>query len=193
MKVVASFADLPSADRYMNDQRVDILIIDEALPRSVDVGQVIRKLLTQHPGLGVLMIASRPTGSLIRRVLDCGARGFLHKDDAVEVTLVEAIHVMRKGGLFLSRRANQLIRAQRALPDRMSARDVDVLQLTADGFAAKEISAHIGIGEKTVYRILDNLRAYYGAQNNANLVNIAYQTKLLPSNDPDDQHDDHGP
>ncbi|MCS7071036.1 MAG: response regulator transcription factor [Anaerolinea sp.] len=186
MQVTASFGDLSLADRFMKDNRVDILIIDDTLPRSVDVGRVIRKLLTQHPSLGILMVASRPTGSLIRRVLDCGARGFLHKDDAMDVTLIEAIQGMRKGGLYLSRRANQLIQAQRALPDKMTSRDVDVLQLMADGYEAREISAQIGVSEKTVYRILDGLRAIYGAQNNANLINIAYRAKLLPSNDPND-------
>lgn len=186
MKVTAAFGDLSLADRFMKDNRVDILIIDDTLPRSMDVGKVIRKLLTQHPSLGILMVASRPTGTLIRRVLDCGARGFLHKDDAMDVTLVEAIHGMRKGGLYLSRRANQLIQVQRTLPEKMSGRDVDVLQLTADGYEAKEISAQIGVGEKTVYRILDGLREFYGAQNNANLINIAYQAKLLPSNDTND-------
>lgn len=187
MKVTAAFGDLSPADRFMRDNRVDILIIDDTLPRSVDVGRVIRKLLAQHPSLGILMVASRPTGTLIRRVLDCGARGFLHKDDAMDVTLVEAIHGMRKGGLYLSRRANQLIQVQRTLPEKMSGRDVDVLQLTADGYEAKEISAQIGVGEKTVYRILDGLREFYGAQNNANLINIAYQAKLLPSNDTNDR------
>ena len=134
------------------------------------------------------MIASRPTGSFIRRVIDCGARGFLHKDDAsVDGILIEAIQGIRKGSLYLSRRANQLMTAQHALPERMQERDIDVLQLTADGYEAGEISAQIGVSEKTVYRILDALRQIYGAQNNANLINIAFQSKLLPSNDTTDQ------
>lgn len=72
----------------------------------------------------------------------------------------------------------------------MKSRDVDVLQLIADGYEAKEISAQIGVGEKTVYRILDGLREIYGAQNNANLINIAFQSRLLPSNEPSDATDE---
>lgn len=190
MKVSASFEDLPPADHFMRDNRVDILIIDDSLPRSRDIGRAVRNLLTQHPSLGILMLAGRPTVSLIRRVLDCGARGFLHKDDAVDVTLVEAIQGMRKGGLYLSRRANQLIQIPRTLPENMKSRDVDVLQLIADGYEAKEISAQIGVGEKTVYRILDGLREIYGAQNNANLIKIAFQSRLLPSNELSDATDE---
>jgi DNA-binding NarL/FixJ family response regulator len=73
------------------------------------------------------MIASRPTGSFIRRIIDCGARGFLHKDDAsMDGILIEAIQGIRKGSLYLSRRANQLMTAQHTLPERMQERDIDV-------------------------------------------------------------------
>jgi len=185
--VVSSFGDLQTADQFMKANRVDILIVDDSLPRSLDIGKLFRKLLTQHPSLGIVMVASRPTASLIKRVLDCGARGFLHKDDTMDLTLIEAIQGMRKGGMYLSRRASQLTQVQRMLPEKMTGRDIDVLQLTADGYEAKEISAQIGVAEKTVYRILSALREIYGAQNNANLINIAYQSSLLPSNDISDQ------
>jgi DNA-binding NarL/FixJ family response regulator len=186
VKILASFADLLSVEQFLKDNRVDILIIDDTLPRSIDIGSVIRKLVTLHPNLGILMVAGRPMVSLVRRVLDCGARGFLHKDDAMDVTLLEAIHGMRKGGLYLSRRVNQLFQVQRRLPDKITGRDLDVLHLTAEGFEVKEISAQIGVTDKTVYRILAGLREFYGAQNNTNLINIVYHAKLLPTNDSSD-------
>ncbi len=184
LEISAAFPDLSPVEPFLRTRRVDILIIDDTLPRAVNVGRAIRGLLTHHPGLGVLLLASRPTHSLIRHVLDCGARGFLHKDDAMEVTLVEAVQGIRKGGLYLSRRANQLVQARRALPDPITPRDVDVLQLLAEGYEVREIAAQIGVSEKTVYRILDGLRTAFGAQNNANLIALAHRAGLLLDPDP---------
>ena len=62
---------------------------------------------------------------------------------------------------------------------KINERDLDVLQLTADGFEVKEISAHLGLSDKTIYRIQATLREIYNAQNNANLIDIAHQLKLF--------------
>lgn len=187
IKVVASFGDLPSADRFMKENRVDVLIVDDSLPPSLDIGRAVSQLIDQHPGLGVLMIASRPTASLINRVIECGARGFLHKDDSLDVILVEAIQVISNGGQHLSRRATDLTRVQRVLPKHLKDRDIDVLQMTADGYEASEISAQIGVSKKTVYRVLETLRSIYGAQNNAHLIDIAHHLNLLDCEEKPDQ------
>jgi two-component system response regulator DesR len=146
-------------------------------------------MLTHHPGLAILLIGSRPTGSLIKRLLDHGARGFLHKNDDHDNSLIDAITVVRKGGMYLSPGASRLLKAQRPKPGKISERDLDVLQLTADGFEVKEISAHLGLSDKTIYRIQATLREIYNAQNNANLIDIAHQLKLFDH----DEVTDHDP
>jgi DNA-binding NarL/FixJ family response regulator len=41
LKVTASFGDLPAADRFMKENRVDIVIIDDSLPHTMDIGKSI--------------------------------------------------------------------------------------------------------------------------------------------------------
>jgi DNA-binding NarL/FixJ family response regulator len=187
IQVMATFAEFSSLERFLKAHRGDVLVIDDSLPRPTNLGREVKRLTSHHPGLAILMIAHRPTASLIQRLLEQGAHGFLHKDDDLDSSLNDAIVLARKGGTYLSPGASRVLKAQRTKPDRITERDLDVLQLTADGFEAKEISAHLGFSDKTIYRILAMLREVFGAQNNANLIDIAHQLKLLAPHDPTDQ------
>ena len=95
--VTAALADFQGLDNFTRQNRVDVLLIDDSLPRSVDVGDAIKRLLHHHPGLAVIVLSSRPIASVIRRVLDRGAHGFIHKDDQLAETLVIGIQAVRRG------------------------------------------------------------------------------------------------
>jgi DNA-binding NarL/FixJ family response regulator len=56
------------------------------------------------------------------------------------------------------------------LSDELQQRDIDTLQLTADGFQVKEISSHMGLVSKTIYRTLQMLRDVYHPHGNAQLM-----------------------
>ncbi len=136
--------------------------------------------------LAVLMLAQRPTATLLRLLREHGVHGMLHKDDDLERGLLSAIPMIADGGFSVSPRISRLLDVQRPLPDELQQRDVDVLQLTADGFQVKEISSHLGLASKTIYRTLQMLREVYDAHSNAQLIDIAHQKKLLDAGDEDD-------
>lgn len=156
--VTAALADFQGLDNFMQQHRVDVLLIDDSLPRSVDVGDAIKRLLHHHPGLAVIVLSSRPIASVIRRVLDRGAHGFIHKDDQLAETLVIGIQAVRRGATYLSPRVSSLLTLERPRPSLIDERALDVLRLMVDGYTAGEIARQIGIGVKTVYRIQTSMR-----------------------------------
>lgn len=178
-EVVGMFSSFPEADKFLTDHHAHVLIIDDSLPRATNLAHEVKQIIDRHPGLAVLMIARRPTASLARLLLDHGARGVMHKDDDMDRGLNYAIQLAAKGGISISPRVSRLLEFQRPLPNRVEQRDIDVLQLLAEGYQAKEISAHLGLHRKSVYRILRTLRTVYDAQSNAHLIDIAHQKKLL--------------
>ncbi|GIK28171.1 response regulator transcription factor [Anaerolineae bacterium CFX9] len=178
-EVVGTFSNFPEADKFLTDHRVRVLVIDDSLPRATNLAQEIKRLLDRHPGLAILMIAQRPTASLVRLLLDHGARGLIHKGDEMERGLNHAIQLAARGGISISPSVSRMLEFQRPLPKHIAQRDLDVLQLVAEGFQAKEISAHLGIHRKSVYRILRTLREVFDAQSNAHLIDIAHQNHLL--------------
>ncbi len=106
----------------------------------------------------------------------------LHKDDDLERDLSSHSHD-RRWRDSISPTVSRLLDVQRTLPDELQQRDIDVLQLTADGFDVKEISSHLGLAGKTIYRTLQMLREVYDANSNAQLIDIAHQNKLLDTED----------
>jgi DNA-binding NarL/FixJ family response regulator len=179
--VVGVFADFQAAHQYLDDHPVDVLLIDEALPRHTDLLQEVKSLCLQHIGVAVVVILPRPTLSLVQQLLKHRVRGILYKQDDLEYCLVQAIIWGKQRGIHLSPGVSHLIDSQRTLPVALTQRDYDVLKLLADGLEPKEIALQIGVGSNTVYRILWTLRDLFSAQNNAHLITITLQSKLLDS------------
>jgi DNA-binding NarL/FixJ family response regulator len=61
-----------------------------------------------------------------------------------------------------------------------SPREVDVLELLADGCAAAEVSARLGISVKTVESLKDRVFHKLGVRNSAHAVRVAIDWGLLP-------------
>ena len=181
IQVVGMFAYFSEAHKFLNDSHATVLLVDDSLPRSTNLAQEVKQMMERHPGLAVLMLAQRPTASLIRLLLDHGVSGMIHKDDDLEHDLNQAIRLTSLRGVYLSPTISRLLDMQHPLPKRIHQRDIDVLQLLADGFQIKEISAHLGLNRKSVYRSLRTMRTIYDAQSNAQLIDIAHQSKLLDS------------
>ena len=181
IQVVGMFAYFSEAHKFLNDSRAHVLMVDDSLPRSTNLAQEVKQMMGRHPGLAVMMLAQRPTASLIRLLLDHGVSGMIHKDDDLEHDLNQAIRLTSLRGVYLSPTISRLLDMQHPLPKRIHQRDIDVLQLLADGFQIKEISAHLGLNRKSVYRSLRTMRTIYDAQSNAQLIDIAHQSKLLDS------------
>lgn len=177
--ISAMFASLSETSTFLRDHAVRVLVIDDSLPRGVNLSKELKKLTDAHPGLAILMIAGRPTLSLVRVMLGLNARGILHKDDDLDHTLNQAIQLAASGGTTISPRVSQLLEQQPKLPNNVDQRDLDVVQLLTDGYQPKEIAAHLGIDRRGVYRIIKKLTAAYEAQNVAQLVHIIEQQKLL--------------
>ncbi|MBE2271983.1 MAG: response regulator transcription factor [Anaerolinea sp.] len=181
IQVVGMFAYFSEVHKFLNDSHATVLLVDDSLPRSTNLAQEVKQMMERHSGLAVLMLAQRPTASLIRLLLDHGVSGMIHKDDDLEHDLNQAIRLTSLRGVYLSPTISRLLDMQHPLPKRIHQRDIDVLQLLADGFQIKEISAHLGLNRKSVYRSLRTMRTVYDAQSNAQLIDIAHQSKLLDS------------
>jgi two-component system response regulator NreC len=178
-EVVGTFASFQEADAFLSGHRVRVLLIDDSLPRSTNLVREVKRLVERYPSLAIVMIAQRPTASLVRSLLDNGVHGLLHKGDEMERGLNQAIQMAARGGIWISPRVSRMIESQQPLPRHLTQRDLDVLQLLAEGFQSKEISTHLGLHRKSVYRILRTLREVLDAHSNAQLIDIAHQNKLL--------------
>lgn len=187
IQVIGTFADFLSASQYLRDEHADVILIDEALPKHTNLAREIRTLWFDHAGVAVVVILRHPTASLVQQLLELGIGGILHKDDDLEDHLVQAVVLGSQHGIHVSPKISHFVEMQRRQAAALGRRTFDVLRLLVNGMEPKEIATHMGVGSNTIYRILRTLRETLNAQNNAHLITLVHQHKLL-----DDQAVDGG-
>jgi DNA-binding NarL/FixJ family response regulator len=124
-----------------------------------------------------LVVTDQCTGWQVRRAVDVGVRGYLlHGCSADE--LAGAVRCLAQGGRYLP------IPVAQQLADSLSygvptARELDVLKLTAKGLCNKDIGRHLGVGEGTVKTHMKALFEKLGAASRTAAVTEALRRGLL--------------
>ena len=116
----------------------------------------IREFSRRHPDLPVIVLSSSESPSDVRRVLNAGASGYIPKS-ATAHTVVSALQLVMSGNIYVppllvsaTLRATDSADAGAHSLSQLTDRQVDVLKYLRDGLSNKEISANLGIAEKTV-------------------------------------------
>jgi DNA-binding NarL/FixJ family response regulator len=181
MQVVAEVSDGEQAvdlARYLRPDRLDLVLIDIAMPR-LDGICAVEQLNLLDPELPVIML----TVSLLDRSLfdavEAGAVGYLSKG-VTPGALVRALRDFhRDGGLPMSRvmarkvlayfRGQPLRRLQNStdLASELSPREHQVLALIAQGAHDREIAMSLVLSERTVKKHVENILRKLHARNRA--------------------------
>ncbi|MET0428276.1 MAG: response regulator transcription factor [Microvirga sp.] len=133
--------------------RPDIVILDYGLPL-VNGVEATRQIRIRVPGVEVLVFTMHDTDSLVRDVLEAGARGFLLKSDAKQclVSAVESLAAHKP--YFTSKVSEALLETYLAKGSKdesaLSAREKAVVQLIAEGKTNKQAADILSISTKTV-------------------------------------------
>jgi two-component system response regulator NreC len=166
---VAEASDGYEAVRKAKEFHPDIVIMDIMLPNLNGI-EATRQIKSQQPEIEVVVLSMHATRNYILQVLQAGASAYLLKDSAVE-DLAAALAAVGKGGMYLSpaittaaalkNEAAGISLKNLADVQRLTKRELQVLQLIADGSSTKEIAATLEVGVKTIethrQQIMDKL------------------------------------
>lgn len=157
--------------------RPDVLLLDIDLPGLSGI-EAVRELAPRLPETRIVML----TVSTDRRdLLDAvrhGATGYLTKDLTGDA-LLRAIRGIRRGDLAMSRGhaaavVEHLARTSRSQPSAsdaidgmLSARELDVLRLLAEGITDREIASALAISPRTVESHVSSVLRKLGVRNRA--------------------------
>lgn len=133
----------------------DVVLMDLEMPQ-MDGIEAIQQIMARRPETRILVLTSFATDDRVFPAIKAGALGYLLKDSGPKA-LVQAIHQVHRGESSLHPKiARKLIR-EMARPaghpptaDPLTGREVDVLQLVAQGLSNQEIADRLVIGEATV-------------------------------------------
>src|SRR5712692_6274516 len=163
--------------------RPDVAILDLNMPKlhGIEVIRRTRKWNTQVR-MGVLSISRDQ--KIVAEALKIGANAYLLKDGPPR-HLVEAIHIIMDGGIYISPLLHPEMFLTGAHPatqtdplDSLSSREYQVFGFLVEGIRAKEIATRLDISPKTVDTYRANVMRKLHIYDVPGLVKYALQRKL---------------
>ncbi len=190
LQVVGEAADGRQAIALVKKLRPEVVLMDIAMPQLNGL-EATRQVLKAFPATKVLMLSAHSDDAYIKDATAAGAAGFLLKQSSSHL-VCEAIRRVQMGKTFFSptvaRRLRQLDdqsqeRAGRS-PSRkahLSAREVEVLRLIAEGKGNKESAAELGISLKTLEKHREHLMQKLDLHDTAGLTRYAISAGIVGS------------
>lgn len=165
---------------------VNVVILDVEMP-IMDGIETLKRLQQQHPDVKVLMLTMHDSDRLINHLMQCGASGFLLKDEDPEVVRTAVNRVASEGVFFrdyvsraLLKRSKQNNRNQQErFSSKLSDRETEVLQLLCQEYTSKEIAEKLYISYRTVEGHRRSMQEKTGARNIVGLVLYAVERGLV--------------
>ncbi len=161
IEVVAQASGGRTGVRLAGELAPDVVLMDVRMP-DLDGLSATRAILERDPTARIVVLtAMSSTDDEVAVALKAGACGFVAKDTPVE-DVAAAIHAAARGAAWLSPRAAEVVlgyvrrsgTVQAAVPDPvvhvLSARELQVLRLIAQGMENAEIAEALGISPRTV-------------------------------------------
>jgi DNA-binding NarL/FixJ family response regulator len=169
--------------------RPDVVLMDIRMP--VMDGLEATRLITSDAASDtkVLVLTTFDLDEYVYAALRAGASGYLLKDTPAK-DLVAAVRVIARGDALLSpsvtkrlieefaRRPEPEARTA-ALPDDLTDREREALELLAHGLSNREIAARMYIGEATAKTHVSRLLSKLGVRDRVQAVVLAYDTGLV--------------
>lgn len=170
---------------------VDVVLMDVQMP-VLDGFATMPELRRRFPEVRVLVLTMLDHENYVARMLEAGALGYVLKNAAIS-EITHAIRTVAAGNLFLCTEIglNMLHKAVAQLGSAMAnaadnhtgadltARELEVLKLIAEGLTNGEISDKLFTSKRTIETHRQNIIAKTQAKNTAALIKLAVSRGLI--------------
>ena len=179
IEVVGEAEDGAAAVRLTAKLEPNVVLMDLRMP-VLDGVSAIREIKSNQPDVQVLVLTTYDTDADILPAVEAGATGYLLKDCTRE-TLFQAIRAAAKGEAVLAPTvaARLMNKVRSPVEEKLSEREIEVLQLVADGSSNREIAKSLHISQATVKSHLINIFNKLGVSDRTAAVTNALQRGFL--------------
>jgi len=174
--LVGSVGSGEGAMRAIERFKPDVVLLDLRLP-DISGLEVLRRLRGAASKVKVIVLSSNDSDQTIRQALDLGARGYVLKRAGV-VPLLEALHAVTQGRIYLSAEAEAQL-AEHLTDAPLSAREIQILRLVAQGLTNVQIGKQTDITERTVKFHINSVLQKLQAADRTHAVTIALRRGFL--------------
>jgi DNA-binding NarL/FixJ family response regulator len=183
-EIVGAVGDGESAVRIAAAVRPDVVLMDLQLPGISGV-QAASALVTQDPGIRILMFSASGEDSDVLAAVEAGARGYLVKS-ARTAELLEAVRRTAAGDATFSPGLAALVlgeyrriaRDEPATTTVLTEREIEILRMVSTGLAARQIAERLVVSHRTVQNHIQNTLRKLQLHNRVELTRWAIERGL---------------
>ena len=180
--VVADLADGTSAVIVALKERPDVILMDISMAGGDGIS-ACRSIMEGDARQRILMLTMHAEIDLVRKSLKAGAVGYLTKDATFDEVL-SALHMAGHGDVIISPEFAQALleeaeNTQMSQSALLSEREMEVLQLLADGQSTPEIATTMFISQKTVKNHLASIYEKIDARDRTQAVIRAVRLGII--------------
>ncbi|HTI99576.1 MAG TPA: response regulator transcription factor [Dongiaceae bacterium] len=190
LEVVGEARDGREAVALAKQLRPDLVLMDIAMPLLNGL-EATRQVLKALPATKVVILSAHSDDAYVKNATMSGAVGFLLKQTSAQ-DVCRAIREVQSGKKFFSPAVSgRMDRLNPKLRDRkgkltqklvaLTSREIEVLQLIAEGKANKQTAAELGIGIKTVEKHREHLMEKLDIHDTAGLTRYAISAGIIES------------
>ena len=169
---------------WLQENEVDLLVTDIHMPE-MDGVELTEKIKAHNPDQKVLILSMYDDYSVIERIFDAEAEGYVLKN-AGRDEFLKAIDRINGGSSYYSQEVMQILMTERrnktAAPDiskLLSPREIEILTLICAELSTKEIAAKLFLSPRTVETHRKNILQKTGVKTLVGLVKLAFQYGLV--------------
>lgn len=194
IQVVGEAASGEEALEKADQLKPDVVLADIRMPGMNGI-ELTRRIKAAHPGIIVIVLTMYDRQAYVVEAIRAGAAGYLEKDSPAEL-LCRSIKAAAQGGSLI--KSGLLRRAIQGLPRvpgrpslegegqagpgvrrQLTARELQVLRLVAQGLTNKEIARDLDVAQETVKKHVQNITGKLGASDRTHAAIIAMRLGLV--------------
>lgn len=177
--------------KKLKSAKPDVVVIDYTSPDfSIDV---IPQSLNAVPGTKFVAITPEQSGVTLVNAIRSGITSYIKKDCDID-EILDSVKETAAGGKFFCGKILETIRKEAievdnienidfsCAPLTISTRELEIIQLIAEGYTNDQISEKLFLSKHTIATHRKNIMAKLGVNNTAAIVMYAVKTQLVSPN-----------